>query len=178
MVLGSRNPVPSKSSTRARALAIVSKLVIAATVMAIFLLAVPGPALADGVPATLPALPTQIMSPVFNVSPGGDIQTAVDAAYKEGGGTVNLASGRFDITAPIIPRSNVTIQGQGSTGSGMTTIYNALGANMVIMVALGVLRRELVEFITRSGLAVSYRRPVVEVDRTQVLAQDAVRLAA
>ncbi|MEW9516288.1 hypothetical protein [Streptomyces tubercidicus] len=44
--------------------------------------------------------------------------------------------------------------------------------------ALGVLRCELVEFITRSGLAVSYRRPVVEVGRTQVLVQDAVRLAA
>ncbi|WP_369367847.1 hypothetical protein AB5L52_37275 [Streptomyces sp. CG4] len=44
--------------------------------------------------------------------------------------------------------------------------------------ALGVLRCELVEFITCSGLAVSYRRPVVEVGRTQVLAQDAVRLAA
>ncbi|MEV6546341.1 right-handed parallel beta-helix repeat-containing protein [Streptomyces sp. NPDC051665] len=111
-----------------------SKLITAATVMAIFLLAVPGPALADGAPATLPALPTQIMSPVFDVSPGGDIQAAVDAAYEAGGGTVNLASGRFDITAPIIPRSNVTIQGQGSTGSGITTIYNALGANMVIMV--------------------------------------------
>ncbi|WP_369188791.1 hypothetical protein [Streptomyces sp. R08] len=111
-----------------------SKLVIAATVMAVFLLSVPGPALADGAPATLPALPTQIMSPVFNVSPGGDIQAAADASYKEGGGTVNLASGRFDITAPIIPRSNLTIQGQGSTGSGMTTIYDALGADMVITV--------------------------------------------
>ncbi|MDI9884524.1 hypothetical protein QMZ92_08950 [Streptomyces sp. HNM0645] len=44
--------------------------------------------------------------------------------------------------------------------------------------AVGVLRYELVEFTTRSGIAVSYRRPVVEVGRTQVLAQDAVRLAA
>ncbi|MBP2054650.1 hypothetical protein J2Z21_007660 [Streptomyces griseochromogenes] len=44
--------------------------------------------------------------------------------------------------------------------------------------ALGVLRCELVEFITRSGLAVSYRRPVVEVGWAQVLAQDAVRLVA
>ncbi|WP_244290730.1 hypothetical protein [Streptomyces virginiae] len=44
--------------------------------------------------------------------------------------------------------------------------------------AMGVLRYELVEFTTRSGIAVSYRRPVVEVGRTQVLAQDAVRLAA
>ncbi|MFE5491582.1 hypothetical protein ACFQ7Z_16790 [Streptomyces virginiae] len=42
----------------------------------------------------------------------------------------------------------------------------------------GVLRYELVEFTTRSGIAVSYRRPVVEVGSTQVLAQDAVRLAA
>ena len=56
----------------------------------------------------------------------------------------------------------------------------ALAAALAVAVvpALGVLRCELVEFITRSGLAVSYRRPVVEVDRTQVLAQDAVRLAA
>ncbi|WP_455352102.1 recombination directionality factor [Streptomyces sp. SYSU K217416] len=44
--------------------------------------------------------------------------------------------------------------------------------------ALGVLRYELVEFPTRSGIAVSYRRPVVEVGRTQALAQAAVRLAA
>ncbi|MGW1513113.1 recombination directionality factor [Streptomyces sp. NPDC002394] len=44
--------------------------------------------------------------------------------------------------------------------------------------AVGVLRYELVEFTTRSGIAVSYRRPVVEVGSTQVLAQDAVRLAA
>ncbi|MFJ3901569.1 hypothetical protein [Streptomyces sp. NPDC090025] len=42
----------------------------------------------------------------------------------------------------------------------------------------GVLRYELVEFTTRSGIAVSYRRPIVEVGRPQVLAQDAVRLAA
>lgn len=44
--------------------------------------------------------------------------------------------------------------------------------------ALGVLRYGLVEFTTRSGIAVSYRRPVVEVGKTQVLGQDAVRLAA
>ncbi|MET9059841.1 hypothetical protein ABZX99_18700 [Streptomyces antibioticus] len=44
--------------------------------------------------------------------------------------------------------------------------------------AVGVLRCELVEFTTRSGIAVSYRRPAVELGRTQVLAQDAVRLAA
>ncbi|MEU2223028.1 hypothetical protein [Streptomyces sp. NPDC018347] len=44
--------------------------------------------------------------------------------------------------------------------------------------AVGVLRYELVEFTTRSGIAVSYRRPIVEVGRTQVLAQAAVRLAA
>ncbi|MFI9296632.1 recombination directionality factor [Streptomyces gardneri] len=43
---------------------------------------------------------------------------------------------------------------------------------------VGVLRYGLVEFTTRSGIAVSYRRPVVEIGRTQVLAQDAVRLAA
>ncbi|MGW2269636.1 recombination directionality factor [Streptomyces yangpuensis] len=42
----------------------------------------------------------------------------------------------------------------------------------------GVLRYELAEFTTRSGIAVSYRRPVVEIGRTQVLARDAVRLAA
>lgn len=54
----------------------------------------------------------------------------------------------------------------------------AAALDVAAVPALGVLRCELVEFITRSGLAVSYRRPVVEVDRTQVLAQDAVRLAA
>ncbi|MER5972815.1 hypothetical protein ABT112_24295 [Streptomyces sp. NPDC002055] len=54
----------------------------------------------------------------------------------------------------------------------------AAALDLAAVPALGVLRCELVEFITRSGLAVSYRRPVVEVCRTQVLAQDAVRLAA
>ncbi|MFE5731706.1 hypothetical protein ACFQ7A_12490 [Streptomyces sp. NPDC056528] len=44
--------------------------------------------------------------------------------------------------------------------------------------AMGALRYGLVEFTTRSGIAVSYRRPIVEVGRTQALAQDAVRLAA
>ncbi|GAB7105356.1 hypothetical protein JCM4814A_36700 [Streptomyces phaeofaciens JCM 4814] len=43
---------------------------------------------------------------------------------------------------------------------------------------VGVLRYGLVEFTTRSGIAVSYRRPIVEVGRTQVLVRDAVRLAA
>lgn len=42
--------------------------------------------------------------------------------------------------------------------------------------ALGVLRYELVEFTTRSGIAVSFRRPVVEADRA--LVQDSVQLAA
>ncbi|MFJ8495234.1 right-handed parallel beta-helix repeat-containing protein [Streptomyces sp. NPDC094038] len=109
-------------------------LIIAVMAMAVCLIVAQAPAYADGVPATLPALPTQLTSPVFNVSPGGDIQAAVDAAYDAGGGTVNLASGRFDVTTPIIPRSNVTIQGQGSTGAGLTTLYNALGTNMVVMV--------------------------------------------
>ncbi|MFG2774334.1 hypothetical protein [Streptomyces sp. NPDC048350] len=52
----------------------------------------------------------------------------------------------------------------------------ALDATAVPVV--GVLRYELVEFTTRSGIAVSYRRPVVEIGKTQALAQDAVRLAA
>ncbi|MFH9734421.1 hypothetical protein [Streptomyces sp. NPDC017260] len=44
--------------------------------------------------------------------------------------------------------------------------------------ASGVLRYELVEITTRSGVAVSYRRPVIEVGNTRTLVQDAVRLAA
>ncbi len=44
--------------------------------------------------------------------------------------------------------------------------------------ASGVLRYELVEITTRSGVAVSYRRPVIEVGNTRPLVQDAVRLAA
>ncbi|WP_234331980.1 hypothetical protein [Streptomyces sp. NRRL S-87] len=50
--------------------------------------------------------------------------------------------------------------------------------NAAAVPAMGVLRYGLVEFTTRSGIAVSYRRPIVEVGRTQVFAQDAVRLAA
>ncbi|MFC9585383.1 hypothetical protein ACFVJ8_21475 [Streptomyces yangpuensis] len=41
---------------------------------------------------------------------------------------------------------------------------------------LGVLRYELVEFTTRSGIAVSFRRPVIEVGR--VLSQESLQLAA
>ncbi|GGS98632.1 hypothetical protein GCM10010286_24330 [Streptomyces toxytricini] len=37
---------------------------------------------------------------------------------------------------------------------------------------------ELVEFTTRSGIAVTCRRPVFEAGGTRVLAQDTVRLAA
>ncbi|MFE4593234.1 hypothetical protein [Streptomyces laurentii] len=46
---------------------------------------------------------------------------------------------------------------------------------------VGVLRYELVEFTTRSRIAVSYRRPLVEIGRTgrgSSFAQDTVRLAA
>ncbi|GGT49777.1 hypothetical protein GCM10010271_62540 [Streptomyces kurssanovii] len=53
-----------------------------------------------------------------------------------------------------------------------------LGVFSLVTDLVEVLRYELVEFTTRSGIAVSYRRPVVEVGRTRVLAQDAVRLAA
>ncbi|MFG3165086.1 hypothetical protein ACGFY8_35025 [Streptomyces sp. NPDC048232] len=42
---------------------------------------------------------------------------------------------------------------------------------------LGVLRCELLHFTTGSGLVVSYRRPVVEIGRGQVLARGAMRLA-
>lgn len=48
----------------------------------------------------------------------------------------------------------------------------------VAVPAVGALRYELVEFTTRSGIDVSYRRPVVEIGRTQALAQEAMRLAA
>ncbi|MFB7147831.1 MULTISPECIES: recombination directionality factor [Streptomyces] len=54
----------------------------------------------------------------------------------------------------------------------------AVALDAAAVPVVGVLRYELVEFTTRSGIAVSYRRPVVEIGRTQVLAQDAVRLAA
>lgn len=54
----------------------------------------------------------------------------------------------------------------------------AAALDVAAVPALGVLRYGLVEFTTCSGIAVSYRRPVVEVGRRQVLAQDAVRLAA
>ena len=81
----------------------VSRLTITAIVMSTTVLAFPGPAFADGTPATLPSLPTQDTSHVFKVSTGGDIQAAIDAAYDEGGGTVTLSSGTFDITTPLIP---------------------------------------------------------------------------
>ncbi|WP_159026543.1 hypothetical protein [Streptomyces vietnamensis] len=55
----------------------------------------------------------------------------------------------------------------------MTAVLDA-----VAVPAVGALRYELVEFTTRSGIDVSYRRPVVEIGRTQALAQEAMRLAA
>jgi parallel beta-helix repeat protein len=83
--------------------------------------------------AELPAVPAQDTGTTVDVAVGESIQAAVDDVAAAGGGTVNLASGRHNISAPIELRSGVALQGQGRGGDGMTTIYNDLGTDMVIM---------------------------------------------
>lgn len=85
-------------------------------------------------PATLPTVPTQVTTPTITVSVGQSIQSAIDQAAAAGGGTVKLNSGTYSISAPLVLKSNVTLQGVASTGSGLTTISNAIGTNLLYMV--------------------------------------------
>lgn len=111
-----------------------ARTVLCAAAATLFLLPAPAsPSFADGSPAILPTQPTSVASPTYNVALGGDIQAAINAASSAGGGTVNLAAGTYNISTPIVPKSNVTLKGQGS-GAGGTVIYNSLGVDMVIMV--------------------------------------------
>ncbi|HAJ80540.1 MAG TPA: hypothetical protein DCO75_12315 [Fibrobacteres bacterium] len=61
--------------------------------------------------------------PVFNTSTG--IQACIDAAYRDGGGTVYLPAGSYTITAPVIVYQNVTLAGAGPEATIL--IDNMLG---------------------------------------------------
>jgi polygalacturonase len=85
-------------------------------------------------PATAPTVPTQDTTPTITVSIGQSIQSAIDQAAAAGGGTVQLNSGTYLISTALVLKSNVTLQGVASTGSGLTTISNGIGTNMVCMI--------------------------------------------
>jgi len=51
----------------------------------------------------------------ISLSPGDDIQNAIDQVVASGGGTVSLASGTYILPASIEMSSNVTLQGAGNT---------------------------------------------------------------
>lgn len=50
---------------------------------------------------------------VKQVAPGDDIQAAIDAVSREGGGTVQLKSGTYKLFSPITIREKVILLGQG-----------------------------------------------------------------
>lgn len=89
-----------------------------------------------GASATLPTLPTQMHNNDVSVPAGAStstIQSAVDSASSAGGGTVTLASGEYNITAPIVLKSNVTINGAGKNSTVLKRNgSNNLGANGVL----------------------------------------------
>lgn len=84
-------------------------------------------------PAVRPVPPAQTTTLTRYVAPGASIQNAINEVAEAGGGTVELASGTHSITTPIALRSKVTLTGQASTGTGLTTIRNAIGTDMTIM---------------------------------------------
>lgn len=67
---------------------------------------------------------TQLNAATRTVSVGGDIQSAIDYVSSNGGGTVTLASGTHTVTAPLLIRSNVTLQGEGNWASKLKTNTN------------------------------------------------------
>jgi len=67
---------------------------------------------------------------VRQVAPGDDIQAAIDAVSREGGGTVQLLSGTFLVRSIISLRSNVALRG---AGRGITVI-NFGSSNSLIQI--------------------------------------------
>jgi parallel beta-helix repeat protein len=86
--------------------------------------------------AVLPALPTQEHNHDVSVPAGAStstIQSAIDNASNAGGGTVTLASGTYTITAPIMLKSNVTLDGAGKNVTVLKRNASSnLGANGVL----------------------------------------------
>jgi parallel beta-helix repeat protein len=117
---------------RRRQLAVAGAVVAVPAVVATVVMAGISPASAVAA-AALPAVPAAKASPTYSVAVGGSIQAAVDQAAAAGGGTVTLASGTHNITSPVLLRSGVTLQGQGQSGTALTTIHNSAGTNMIVM---------------------------------------------
>ncbi|OCT12151.1 hypothetical protein A8709_30340 [Paenibacillus pectinilyticus] len=93
------------------------------------------PNIADAT-ATLPTLPTQKHNLDVSVPAGATtstIQNAINSASSAGGGTVTLASGEYNITAAIVLKSNVTLDGAGKNLTVLKrNASNNLGANGVL----------------------------------------------
>jgi len=80
--------------------------------------------------AVLPAQPTQKHNHDVSVPAGAStstIQSAINSASSAGGGTVTLASGTYTVTAPIILKSNVTLDG---AGKDVTILKRNAGSNL------------------------------------------------
>jgi Right handed beta helix region len=107
-----------------------------ATIAAGVAVAVHPPANAATTPLTAaaqPTLPVQLPIPARPVAVGDSIQAAIDAISATGGGTVALAAGTHQLSAPIRLRSNVTVTGQASKGSNQTKITNTQGTTIATM---------------------------------------------
>ncbi|MBT8226167.1 MAG: right-handed parallel beta-helix repeat-containing protein [Dactylosporangium sp.] len=91
------------------------------------------PMLATPPPVAQPAQPDQHLATARYVIPGASIQAAVDEVAAVGGGTVLLGAGTHVIAAPIRLRSQVALVGRSSASTDHTTIQNAAGPDMVIM---------------------------------------------
>ncbi len=65
--------------------------------------------------AGLALLPLPLYAVHVSVTSAEEIQTAIDAAAAAGGGTVSLASGTYILSASIEMKSNVTLEGAGTS---------------------------------------------------------------
>jgi parallel beta-helix repeat protein len=113
------------------------------------------PSIADAA-ATLPTLPTQKNNMNVSVPAGAStstIQNAINTASNAGGGTVTLASGQYTITAPIVLKSNVTLQGAGKDVTVLKrNAASNLGANGVLTTSTsGGLQNVIVKNMTIDG---------------------------
>ncbi|MGG1555350.1 right-handed parallel beta-helix repeat-containing protein [Paenibacillus ferrarius] len=91
---------------------------------------------AAGASVALPTLPTQKHNQDVSVPAGAStstIQSAINSASSAGGGTVTLASGEYTITAPLVLKSNVTLNGAGKNSTVLKRNAGTnLGANGVL----------------------------------------------
>lgn len=103
---------------------------------------------------------------VRQVAPGDDIQAAIDAVNREGGGTVQLIAGTFLLRDNIILRSNVALAGAGNG----VTVLNFEGRNYSVGSAgnsvediknFAVLNLQIVNSAGAAGLDISYANSFV-----------------